>query len=258
MKFIFWCEFPDQIDWTMAKSLIDFHADIYIACRNLSEFKHWKSQAKSSNIKICAWPVLAKSHGYWFSGFTAKDDIDMLRQFKGIDLKIDVEPPIPLKRGYSFISMAAWLFPYMFQRGKNRHYLYRIIIGLSKNSNVILSTFPFPLFVLENYIPSVNGRNIQRNYMAYSTFIPCMLKPLFRFYMGWFMRKRLKEDSSTIFAVGLLGHGIFRNEPVYKDVLQLRNDILWLKSLGVRTIAVYRLGAVLDRPESLKVIREFI
>ena len=258
MKIIFWCEFPELVDWPKARSLIDFHTDIYIACRNLADFKHWKSQAKSSNIKPCAWPVLAKSHGYWFSGFIDKNDIDMLRQFKGIDMKIDVEPPIPINRGYSLISMAAWLVPYLFLRSKNRHYLSRIISELSKSSNIILSTFPFPLFIIRNYLSSINSKAIRRNYMTYSTFIPWILQPLFRLYMGWFIRKRLKEDSNTIFAVGLLGHGIFGNEPVYKNVLQLRNDILWLKSFGVRAIAVYRLGAVLDRPESLKVIREFI
>jgi len=53
------------------------------------------SYQESKNITINAWPVLTKQEGYWFSGFTSIKSIDKLKQYKGLNIKIDLEPPLP-------------------------------------------------------------------------------------------------------------------------------------------------------------------
>src|SRR3989344_359555 len=94
MKVIFWCEFPKELDFKKLNNLMIFDTEVYFAVKNIKELNAIKKKMKNKNIKIGAWPVIDKKDGYWFSGFISKKDIDKLDEFKGLRVKIDIEPPI--------------------------------------------------------------------------------------------------------------------------------------------------------------------
>lgn len=241
-RVIFWCEFPERIDWRKLDKLLkknNLKVKTYVACKSKEDFLK-KKKSGSKNIEISgAWPVLPKSKGYWFSGFTAKKDIDFLKEFKGINIKIDIEPPIP-KRGF----LSFWLTKYFLKRAKNRNYLHKIIKEVSKKSKVILSTFPCPYFALKRY-GFFKDKILTYNFMHYSTFTPRILRPLYQAYYRHFMRN--KDKNKTYFALGLISKGIFNNEPVYKSVKEFRKDIKFLKKNGAKHFVIFRLGSLLER-----------
>lgn len=242
---IFWCEFPERIDWQRLNKLFSKHnlkASVYIAAKSRQDFENKKKEVCKCKQFIVAgvWPVLPKEKGYWFSGFTAKEDIDLLDEFEGIDMKIDIEPPIPKK-----LSVFFWLTKYFIKKPKNREYLREKIRKLATKSKVILSTIPCPLFALRRYGFFIDENYLSCNFMHYSSLVPKFLQPFYRFYYRRMIRKRCTKR--TFFALGLIGGGIFGNESVYKDVKEFEEDIKFLKENGVKNFVVYRLGAILER-----------
>ncbi|MBU4352683.1 MAG: hypothetical protein KKA65_01510 [Nanoarchaeota archaeon] len=253
-RIIFWCEFPNKINWKKLNELLkknNLKVNTYISCKNKKDFLQ-KKKFSSKNINILgAWPVLPKTRGYWFSGFTEKKDIDLLKEFKGINIKIDIEPPIP-KKG----SLNIWLTNYFLKRQKNKKYLHEVIKEISKKSNVILSTFPCPNFAVKRY-GFFKDKSLTYNFMYYSTFIPKILRPLYRLYYRLFMLT--KDKDKTYFALGLISKGIFNNEPVYKSVKEFRKDIKFLKKNKAKHFVIFRLGSLLERKnpnEWIKAIKE--
>ena len=96
--------------------------------------------------------------------------------------------------------------------------------------------------------------------MHYSTFVPKPLRGLYNWYYKGFIRRRLRENKKTSFAVGLLSPGILESEPVYTHPKELEKDLLFLKKQGVRNVVVFRLGSFLERkkPEEwLAVIKKY-
>src|SRR3989344_4439459 len=95
-KIIFWCEFPEQVkDWKATDKLlkkIKIPVEVYTGVQSVNEYRKWK---KKTRIPMYPWPLLSRKEGYWFSGFSSKKSIDKLKQYKGIKMKIDLEPPIP-------------------------------------------------------------------------------------------------------------------------------------------------------------------
>src|SRR3989344_8759590 len=128
-KTVFWCEFPKEIDWKKLEatlSNIHFHIKIYILSKSLDEFLRLKKniQKTCSHIdEINVWPILDKKEGYWFSGFTTKEKIKELRQFSTLNIKIDLELPIP-KKEYSNSMLIKYFTPYLLKKGKNSRYLF--------------------------------------------------------------------------------------------------------------------------------------
>lgn len=248
---IFWCEFPEEIDWKKLDKLLknnNFIAKTYIACNSRKDFLQKKKLA-TNNIKIVgAWPTLDKGKGYWFSSFTKKKDIDLLKEFKGIDMKIDIEPPFEKHVNHSF-----WLTKYFLKKPKNRRYLQNTIKELSQKSSIILSTFPCPEFALKRY-GFFKHENLSYNFMHYSSFIPFGLKTFYRLYYKLFMRKKDKEK--TYFALGLLSKGIFGNEPTYNSIKEFRKDLSFLKKNCANNFVIFRLGSLLERKDSEAWIKE--
>lgn len=258
VKIIFWCEFPETIDWNKAKKIIDFPTKIYVTCKDIKDYKKYSAKVKSSNIELGVWPILDKKAGYWFSGYTKKEDIDKLNQFNGIDMKIDIEPPIP-KNNYGFFQMLKWPFFYsIFNKPKNNEYLKKVIIGLSHKTKIILSGFPFPNFILRYYGDNIKLRkNLSKNYMFYTSFFPKIIKPFYLFYLKKFAKKKLKKHKNKLhLTIGLLGPGIFGNEPYFKDISEFKKAIKIIKNISIENIVIFRLGALLNKKDSKKWIYE--
>ena len=246
MKFkniIFWCEFPKEIDWEkVSKNLKNKKIRTYIAVNSIQEYKEYlKKLSKYKNITIeGAWPTLSFEKGYWFSSFISKESIDKLLEFKDVKIKIDIEPPMPKEN--NFFRIFNWCIKYFFLKPKNKSYLYKTLLKLNKEK-VIISTFPFPEFILKKY--GWSNKFKYYNYMHYSTFIPRILKPIYNLYYKSFIKKY--GTKNTFYAVGLLDVGIFRNEPAYKNKKEFTKDLEFLYKQGVKNIVIFQLNSIQDK-----------
>ena len=124
MSVLFWCEFPEECDWKKLGRWLDSDTiTIYVTSSSKEEFMDWKEriQKYAPTVRLCVWPTLSKEEGYWFSSFTSKKAIDKLEEFRGLDMKIDIEPPIP-KKSYSIFTAFNWLVWNCVRRGNNKKY----------------------------------------------------------------------------------------------------------------------------------------
>jgi hypothetical protein len=249
MNLLFWCEFPERMNWEDLNSFFishSFTAKIGVACTSRQDFEEKKkSIEKYSNLNIAmAWPVLSKENGYWFSSQTERKDIDSLDQYKGMKIKLDIEPRIPNISSYKNNSFALylWLFKQLFMKGKNQQYLQEKITELSKTTDIMLSTFPFPDTILIS-LGMVFDKNMKYNYIFYSSFFPKPLRMLYRIYMHFFIKRKLKFSPETFFAAGLLTPGIFNDEPAYKNPGELEKDIKFLLKNNAKNIIIFQLNS---------------
>ena len=100
----------------------------------------------------------------------------------------------------------------------------------------------------------VESDRLEYSYMFYTSFFHWIIRPLYKVYYHFFMR----DKSDAQFAIGLIGTGIFHNEPIYKDVSEMKRDIEFLKKRNVKKIVVFELSAITNRgKEWLKVIKDY-
>ena len=246
MKRVYWCEFPEKCNWKKVSNWLKHEKiTIYVACTSRANYELWKKKIKkvSENIEVNAWPLLPKAEGYWFSGYCTKEAIDKLDQYRGLKIKIDIEPPIPKR--YHFFTGLTWLGTKFLEEPDNSPYLRKKIKSLSRDTEIILSTFPLPDTILKRW-GWIKEENITYNYMYYSTFMPFYMKKLYRHY---FKRHFLPKHKNAYIAVGLIGKGIFGNEPVYRNVKQLKNDIQFLRKEGVETLVFFNIEGISQRGE---------
>ncbi|HLC62933.1 MAG TPA: hypothetical protein VJJ21_01295 [Candidatus Nanoarchaeia archaeon] len=264
---VFWCEFPETVDWKKAESLLKgLDCEIYVAVNSVAEYKKWKKKTK---LNIYPWPVLSKEEGYWFSGFISKEGIDKLKQYKGLKIKIDLEPPLPSGNWGNF-KIIVYAIKKIFQRGENNDYLKDVIYEVSgkgsgvviKNVSFLINEFPFARWYLKKQGTHIEIRKgMQKNYMCYTSFAGNWFRPFARFYLKWFMRKAVKENKNISFSIGLIGSGILNTEGKYKNVTRFKQDLEMVKNSGCQNVAVYSIDSILKREnpaEWVDAVREFI
>lgn len=269
-KIILWCEFPKTVNWKKAESLLkDIPAEIYIAVKSKKEFMHWK---RKTRLKTFPWPILPKSQGYWFSGFTPKKGIDQLNQYKGMKIKIDLEPPLPSWK-YTTPKIISYGIKKIFQRGKNSGYLEQTIHKLSGLSDLelvtgkevmIVNEFPFLKWYLKNqgiYISTKHNKHLTKNIMCYTSFAGKLWRPVLRSYLKFFTKRAVKKDPDIMFSIGLIGTGILQTEGTYSGPYELRQDLKMIHDSGAKKVAIYSLDSILKRPnpeEWVDEIRHYI
>ena len=257
MKISFWCEYPKKVDWKKVTNFlrsINLKTEVFIAVKSKKEFLNWKKKIKSKNIVLIPWPLLPKSHGYWFSGFSSKKDIKELEEFKGQKIFIDAEPPLPKFKGplKRFVIQYINLF---FHNAKNFYFLKREVVNLCKGSKVMYSEFPFPHKIFKHlgiYINATDPRfnnNLEKVLGWYTTFFG----PTFRFLLKPYLRHKAKQvirlygSNKVSFAVGLIGGGITDIDQTYKSPKQLEEDLQNLKNLGAKKVILYSLESLMKR-----------
>jgi len=268
MKIIFWCEFPEKADWNrIEKSLseLNYYTDIYICAKSREEFDNLQKEirTKCRHIKeINVWPVLSFEEGYWFSGFCSRKSIDKLLEYEGLKIKVDLEPPIP-KMNFSTSLLAFYGIYKLFRRAKNKLHLENTIKELAKSSEVISNEFPVPIAVqkrIAGHTDPNKVQNVEINYISYSTFFG-LLRPAARLYYTMFAKRRIRKfKGRTMFSIGMLGPGIFGDEPYYKNPSELRKDLEMVKQAGAKKIAIYTIETLAQRKnpfEWLKIIKEY-
>jgi hypothetical protein len=240
MQRLFWCEFPDKCDWKkLAKYLGKRKISVYVTCASREEFERRRKNLEKDcpTVEVNVWPICPIEEGYWFSGFSSKKTLDRLDEYHGLKLKIDVEPPKPKK--FNFFSISYWLGKTLLFRTKNYGYLQKKIMSLENGGQVVISTFPLPSFLLKNW----GWKKGINSYMYYTSFIPSFFLPLYNLYYKRF----ISHHKNSFFAVGLMGVGIFGNEPEYKHIGELKRDLVFLKSQGVEKFVFFRIGGIVEK-----------
>ncbi len=251
-EIIFWCEFPEKVNLNLLDKILtelNLKISVYIASKSLDEFNRLKNNfLKVKNIKtIGCWPILSRKNGYWYSGFTNKNSLSRILNFKGLKLKIDIEPPLEDEK-FSYFSFKLWLIKYCFiKRARNIKLLSKVLKKLGYD-NLIVSTFPLPRFMLSNLVDLKNVKNL--NLMLYSSFIPKILRPLYRLYFKIIFESYKKMRKNIFVALGLIGKGVFKNEPEYKSVKEFKKDLRFVKKLGVSNIVIFELSGILKKKDS--------
>ena len=121
--------------------------------------------------------------------------------------------------------------------------------GFTILSSIIISTFPLPKFILNNLIDIKDLRNSNLNLMYYSSLIPKVLRPFYRFYFKFIFNSYKKLAKKVFVAVGLIGTGVFGNEPVYKNLNEFKKDLEFVKELKVNSIVIFELSGILKRKD---------
>src|SRR3989344_1482387 len=269
-KIVFWCEFPEQIkDWKEAERLlkkIKVPVEIYTGVRSVKEYGKWKKKIK---IFMYPWPLLSRKEGYWFSGFTSKKSIDKLKQYKGIKIKIDLEPHIP-KWEYTTPKIIFYAIRKIFQKGENNEYLKKVVYDVAgkgsgvvtKNVNMLINEFPFARWYLKNHGTFIElEHGMAKNYMCYSTFAGSFFRPIIRLYLKVFTKLAVKKNPNVMFSIGLIGTGALKKEGTYRKVKEFKEDLRMIEKSGCNEVAVYSLESVLKRsnPEEwINAINEFV
>ncbi len=254
-QIIFWCEFPNKVNSKTIK-LIDFDTEVYITAKTVKEYKQLSKRFKNKHIKIGLWPILSFEAGYWFSKYTKKEDIDKLKEFDGINMKIDIETPIPTK---SFLFKKFSLYSLIRDANKelknhkydNKEYLLNVINSL-KSKKIIISGFPFPNFISKGYGDDSTqfNKNFYRNHFLYTTFFQNkLLKKIIKFYYSIFVKHKLKKYplDKIYFAIGCTGSGVFSTEPTYKNVQEFEKELDDFLKWGVKNLVVFNLEGILNR-----------
>lgn len=259
---IFWSEFPNKVNWKKTLKLIDFKAQIYIAVKNKKEFLGYKKKIKSKYISLGAWPVLPKKEGYWFSGLTSKKSIDKLKEFKGLNIKIDLEPPIP-SFNYSNIKIIYWLIKMYFKKAENKDYLKDVIYWLAKNNTkILINEFPLPKFYLEKLgITIEKKKNMTLQLMMYTSPPGEFLSSIVRWYNKIILKKALRKNRSMIASIGLIGPGILETEGYYKKTKEFFKDLKMVQSAGLENVTIYSIDTIMKRKRSkewINVLKKFI
>lgn len=240
---LFWCEFPEEVDWKRLNSLLEGKkCRIFFASRSVEEYESYRKRIKNSAIKTGVWPILPLQDGYWFSGFTSRKNIDFLKEFSGIPMKIDIEPPFPGKE-YTHAKAFAWMIDYMLiKTAPNNEYLAQTIQEVSKKNEVIVSGFALPKNIRKHYGDPINLK-LKRNFICYSTFFPAS----WLFFEEFLFRNK---GPLTYAAIGLANHGIFGNEPEYDSLDEFVNDVKKVKKAGIQNIVVYSIEGILKKPDA--------
>lgn len=252
-RVVFWCEFPEETDWSKLEKLLkelDMNIKIYVPVKNLNEFLILKRliQKKCGHVdEVNVWPVLSKENGYWFSGFTKSEDIKKLKQFSTLSIKIDLELPIPKKK-YSNMMLITYLGKYLFHKGPNNKQLYSTIKNMSENTNIILNEFPFPRFLLKRWgIHMPIMKNCTKNIMSYTTIGGRLLRPLTKLYLFIYLLRERLANKNIMCSIGLIGKGILKNEGVYDNVHQFKSDLDMARFLRIKQVAIYSIDSILKR-----------
>ncbi len=246
MEVIFWSEFPENVDWKEVKKLIEFKTEIYVAVKEKGEYERLRRKIRTQGITVGVWPKLSEDEGYWFSGFVGKSSIDKLKEFSGIDMKIDIEPPFPGKKLKKLKLFFMYLLPHILRTGENNAYLEEVLKGLK--SNIVISGFPLPAWITRRYGDvTVLQKNMEKSFISYTTIA---FRSFFRWYIKNFVKYAIKKyGKKAIFAVGCTGKGIFGNEKTYSNIMEFKEDLKLIKEAGARKIAVFSIEGIMERKD---------
>lgn len=241
MDINFFEKFPTEKNLNKV-SLIRFPSLLFIAAKNLEEFRKYEKYVRKLNkkIEVGYWPVLSKDEGYWMSPFSSRQGLERIineldKEKKKLTLLWDCEFPVNKKR--------LFLPTKRFFTNKN------MITKFLRNTKHNVYIVQYPIVTLFGDLFKFYGLDFPFiNKKIYMTYTSMVRKPVKRIY------RNIIRMSSRV-ALGTIAKGALGNEPILtpKD---LDSDLKLAKDTNTKEVFIYRLGGLNQR--YIKVIENYI
>ncbi len=258
MRINFFEEFPETGVLERGQ-LINFPSTIFIAARSHQKFLYYREQLSHINpmLEAAYWPLLPKS--YWVSPFSYNYELETLR----IDLKKwNLRPRPHLKALIDLEIPMRWklIAKNILDFYENKK-LIQLIFSEAAENNVMIYTAEYTSFhPLHQKL--INGLGVSYPQTIYPH------TKIFMYYTSMIGDRRLYEwkrksvmqysqtlGSDVQIGVGTTAQGILRREPIIPPQ-QLEDDLLFLKTQGITTTVVFRLGGL--NSDYLSVLKKFL
>lgn len=240
MKMNFFEEFPVKRNLNKTK-LIDFNSLLFIATRNLAEFRKHERYVRRINRKISVgyWPVLSKKEGYWLSPFSDTEALEkVIEELNAERRKLTIlwDAEFPLNR-VMLLSMTRFF--------KNKI----MIDNFLRNTRHNVYTAEYVRLLFLDVFLGFCGMRFsylkKRIFMVYTS----GTNRLRRILHMWTIKK------SPRIALGTIATGILGNEPVLTPE-NLDGDLKLAKDSRVKEVFIFRLGGLNER--YMKIIKKYI
>ena len=229
MRVNFFEEFPTKKNLDKV-NLLKFPSLLFIATKNLDEFKKHEQYVKKLNkkIRVGYWPILPKENGYWISPFSDSEALKALTAELENEKRIltvlwDCEFPLKKKLLIptpAFFKNKRLIVDFL---QTTKHSIYTAEYGTSLPFlEPILKFFGLRFSFLKKRIP-----------MLYTSMVKGKSKESYR--------KNIKKNSEV--GLGTIATGIQGNEPILKPE-ELDLDLKLAKDGNVREVFIFRLGGL--------------
>ncbi|HBB76884.1 MAG: hypothetical protein A2186_00145 [Candidatus Levybacteria bacterium RIFOXYA1_FULL_41_10] len=250
MQIDFFEEFPSNESLSKLR-LIKFRTNLYIAAKNLKEFRYLENRIKESykNVdKIVYWPILKLDEGYWMSVFSKTSAVKRIQnelRETNQNFRVLWDAELPILNKKLFITQ----LPHFFTNRK-------IIQGiLNKNHSLIVTATPksgiSKLFLYSTctYFPSGSFHYID---MLYSSLLKVKNKSE---YLRGFIKNNKHKFRNYSVALGLIGRGVEDHTIPLISPSQLEKDLTLVQKERIENVILYRLGGL--NKEYLRVLEKF-
>jgi hypothetical protein len=225
-----------------------------------------------AGVRVAVWPMIADEAGRWASAGNAGkfwafvlEVIERLaaEEITAGEVVFDLEPPLPLLRGaLGGLKGALQLLGAKMDLGAGERAYGEIARGLGARG-IEASAAIVPLLLLDSAergwerclgTPAEGVGWGRVHVMLYTSILEGWSRGLLRradalALLGWgcrAARRRFGEAAGV--SLGAVGVGALGDEPVYRAVQELREDVAAARAAGIEDLALFDLGGILARP----------
>jgi hypothetical protein len=250
-----------------------FDVEIFLAVRpwDLDALPRALAAAADAGVRAAAWPMVDDAEGRWANARNADAYAAFARRVRDAGaraLAIDLEPPIEDVRAllHGARSAARVLGPSLVDFARARD-LYAALVDELRADGVATIAAVLPHALLDEGAHDrgarwqrlagtpVDGPRFDRvSVMLYTSMVEGWSRGLFdrgdaRAVLAGasrITRERFADVGGV--SLGAVGTGAFGDEPVYRSVEELRDDVAIARACGIDDLALFDLGGVLARP----------
>lgn len=248
MLITFFEEFPTKQNLEKIK-LITWPTKLYLAAKNLKQFKAIKSKIKNKNItEVIYWPILEINEGYWISPFAKRSALNRIfNELKKVKTSVMLDLELPTTKNPKLYVTQL----FNFHRNK------RLIKKFIKNC-------PGKIYLAEYYPEGKRKENfLQFLGLHYKTNKANIIKMAYHslhhfnkdFIINELKRGKKEFGDNFLIAYGTIAKGI-ENRGALLSLTQLKEDLRIAKETGIKEVIIFRLGGL--NKKYLKIIKNFI
>ena len=233
MKIHFFEEFPTKQNLAKLK-FVDWPCTVYVAAKNIKEFKRIKNSIKNKKVTIAYWPTLKKEEGYWISPFSSAKAVKrVISEIKNERIMWDAE--LPFRRPWLFLRIDNYL------RNKPRimNFFKKHGSKISTSEYIIrnkITDFFFRLLGV-SFSPQKYGN---RKIVMYYTSMHKNIRPWFH---NTLRRLQKRYGKNLHVGLGTIATGILGNEPILSPT-NLKRDLEEMEEIGIEDVVIFRLGGL--------------
>jgi len=221
---------------------------VYLAAHSFDEFLQKQLLLQTINPKLEAayWPLLRDS--YWFSPYS--NPLELVSFYRSLCLRGEQASPLQVLLDLELPLLKRRLFRENRRyRQVNRQLLERIFEEAPRY-RLTIHTAEYPCFgklsqQLFEYLGvsyPIERFSHRKIMMWYSSMIPLRLRAFARSGLRWSFER---YQDHLLVGIGTISNGIFGHEPILPPS-QMREDLLFLRHLGVQEIVIFRLGGMTE------------